>query len=105
MKRLGLVLTVLMMAILLVPTAAAHAPLGSGSNESLATATHVPDPTKSWAIYADLHEGGEAQYYVFDMTQGERMHVSLLTTTAAEDATFTPGVVLMGPGEIGRAHV
>lgn len=98
MKRLALGLVILMMALLIVPTASAHAPLGSGSNESLATATMVPDPTKSWAVYADLHEGGEAQYYKLDMTQGQRIHVSLLTTTSPEDATFTPGVILMGPG-------
>jgi len=98
MKRLALGLAILMMAVLIVPTASAHAPLGSGSNESLATATMVPDPTKSWAIYADLHEGGEAQYYKFDMAEGQRIHVSLLTTTSSEDATFTPGVILMGHG-------
>ncbi len=98
MKHLALGLVLLMMVVLIVPTASAHAPLGSGSNESLATATVVPEPTKSWAIYADLHEGGEAQYYVFAIGQGERIHIALLTTTAAEDANFTPGVLLMGPG-------
>lgn len=105
MKRLALGLVFLMMAVLIVPTASAHAPLGSGSNESLATATMVPDPTKSWAIYADLHEGGEAQYYKFDMTHGLRIHISLLTTTSPEDATFTPGVILMGPGIPGQGFV
>lgn len=98
MKSIAVCLVLLLMAVLVVPTVTAHAPLGPGSNESLATATRVPDPTKSWAIYADLHEGGEAQYYVFDVAQGQHIHVSLLTTTAAEDANFTPGVLLMGPG-------
>jgi hypothetical protein len=105
MKRLALGLVLLMIAVLIVPTATAHAPLGAGSNESLATATHVPDPTKSWAVYADLHEGGEAQYYTFDITQGQRIHVSLLTTTSSEDANFTPGVILMGPGVPNRGFV
>jgi hypothetical protein len=68
-----------------------------GSNESLATATIVSDPTKSWAVYAELHEGGEAQYYRFDFAQGQRIHVSLLKSTASDDGDFVPGFVLMGP--------
>ena len=98
MKCLAFGLVLLVVAVLVVPAASAHAPIGSGNNESLATATMVPDPTKSWAIYAELHEGGEAQYYTFDMTQGQRIHVSLLTTTSPEDATFIPAIILMGPG-------
>ena len=98
MKRIAAVLVILLMAVLIVPTVSAHAFLGAGSNESLETAMVIPDPTKSWAIYAELHEGGEAQYYVFNLGQGERIHISLLTTTAAEDGDFTPGVILMGPG-------
>ncbi len=105
MKSLIAGLVLLTIAVLTLPTAAAHAPLGSGSNESLATATPVPDPTKSWAIYADLHEGGEAQYYRFDAAQGLRIHLSLLTTTAAEDANFTPSLTLMGPGIANASRV
>lgn len=88
----------LILALRIVPTASAHTPIQPGSNESLATATLVPDPTKSWAIYANLREGGEAQYYTFDIIRGQRIHLTLFTTTSAEDAHFTPGVLLMGPG-------
>ncbi len=98
MRNPGVAIALMLAALLILPSVSAHAPLGSGYNESLATATRVPDPTKSWAIYAGLHEGGEAQYYVFDMTRGERIHLSLLTTTAPEDGDFTPGLLLMGPG-------
>ena len=98
MKRLSSSLIILILALAIVPTASAHAPIGSGDNESLATATRVTDPTKSWAIYGALHEGGEANYYQFDAAQGQHIHLTLLTTTAAEDATFTPSLVLMGPG-------
>ncbi len=92
-------LAVLMTAVVLVPAvASAHSPMGSGDNESLATATVVPEPTKSWAIYADLHEGGEAQYYRFDLLAGQRIYVQLFTSTAPEDADFTPSMALMGPG-------
>jgi len=57
---------ILFLIILLFPIhgVLAHTPLEPPfDNESLATAYGVPDPTKSWAIYAELHEGGEAQYY------------------------------------------
>lgn len=75
----------------------AHAPLGPGDNESLETATEIIDPTKSWAIYAELHEGGEAQYYRFNATAGQRIHVMLYKSTRPEDTDFLPGFVLMGP--------
>ena len=76
-----------------------------GSNESLATATVVPDPTKSWAIYGQLHEGAEAQYYRFDAVEGQRIHVSLLKSTAPDDEGFLPSFVLMGPKITLRGNV
>jgi len=82
----------------LLPAVLAHSPLGTGDNESLATATPVPDPAKSWAIYGELHEGGEAQYFRFDMAEGQRVHVGLLTSTRPDDGGFIPSLVLMGPG-------
>ncbi len=75
----------------------AHSPFGAGDNESLETASVIPDPTKSWAIYAELHEGGEAQYYRFDALNGQRMHVMLFKSTRPEDGSFQPSFVLMGP--------
>lgn len=81
-----------------MPNVSAHASLGAGDNESLATATLVPDPTKSWVIYAELHEGGEAQYYRFDISAGQRIDVMLLKPTSPEYADFMPGFVLIGPG-------
>ncbi len=90
---------------LLAPLALAHSPLTTGDNESLATATVVPDPAKSWAIYGELHEGGEAQYYRFEIAEGQRIYVGLLISTAPEDRGFTPGLVLMGPGIVSQGTV
>lgn len=83
-----------------MPGVLAHAPLDTGDNESLNTATVIPDPTKSWAIYAELHEGGEAQYYRFDIGEGQRIHIMLFKSTRFEEAAFLPSFVLMGPGII-----
>ena len=98
-QKIGAIAAMLLIAIVLVPAAAqAHSPVGVGDNESLATATPISDPTKSWAIYAALHEGGEAQYYTFDIAWGQTIYVQLFTTTSAEDGNFTPSMALMGPG-------
>jgi len=75
----------------------AHTPLEPPfDNESLATAYGVPDPTKSWAIYAELHEGGEAQYYRLEMEQGERLRL-MLFIPVSEKERFKPNLVVMGP--------
>lgn len=91
--------------IFIAPMTLAHSPLSTGDNESIETATYIPDPIKSWAIYSELHEGGEAQYYRFEIGGGQRIHVSLLTSPDPEDRGFTPGMVLMGPGLVTRGMV
>jgi membrane protein CcdC involved in cytochrome C biogenesis len=96
-RRVMLILAALSLFCIAAPVLA-HAPLLPGNNEDLGSATFIPDPTKSWALYGELHEGGEAQYYRFDIRQGERIHVSLFTTASSEDETFLPGLILMGPG-------
>lgn len=99
MKFLSIIIVVSALScLLLTPKTLAHSPLTPGDNESLATATWIPDPTKSWAIYGELHEGGEAQYYRFNITEGQGIHVMLFKSTSSEDEDFLPGLVLMGPG-------
>jgi hypothetical protein len=75
----------------------AHAPDKPTDNESLATAYTISDPIKSWAIYAELHEEKEAQYYKFDMAQNERLFAMLFVPTS-KDNKFMPSLVVMGPG-------
>lgn len=84
----------ILISLVFVPLVFGHAPLAPDNNESLATATIVPDPTKSWAIHSELHEGGEAQYYRFDIAEGQRIHVSLLKSTSAENEGFVPVLCL-----------
>jgi len=75
----------------------AHAPDKPTDNETLASAYEITNPTKSWAIYAELHEGEEAQYYKFDLAQNERLYAMLFVPTS-ENAEFMPSLVVMGPG-------
>jgi len=76
----------------------AHAPLGEGDGQTLETATFIPDPAKSWAIYSSLREAGDAHYFVFDIEEGEKIYFSLFISAGAREAGFIPTVALMGPG-------
>jgi len=89
----------LLLIVLLLPVCVvmAHAPDKPSDNESLATAYILSDPTKSWAIYAELHEGEEAQYYKFDLPSNERLLVMLFVPTS-EESSYVPNLAVMGPG-------
>ena len=89
---------ILMLAILMLafPTSA-HVPLLAGENENISSAQHISDPGKSWAVYGSL-EQSEAQYYSFDMEEGERIYFSLFKSADARERDFQPALVLLGPG-------
>ncbi len=96
--KLGKILALALLASLTAPVVLAHTPLKPGDeNESLETAYEIPDPTKSWTLYRELHEGGEAQYYKMILEPGDRLLVSLYTPVG-EDPAFLPGLAVMGPG-------
>ena len=93
-------LYLILLLILLFPAVHgifAHAPDKPTDNETLASAYEITNPTKSWAIYAELHEGEEAQYYKFDLAQNERLYAMLFIPTS-ENAEFMPSLVVMGSG-------
>ncbi len=75
--------------------ASAHAPLGVGSNEDIANATLMSNPEKSFVIYTELHESGEAQYYHFPMQQGENLYGSL---QVPGPGSMVPNIVIIGSG-------
>jgi hypothetical protein len=79
-----------------VPSAIAHSPLISAENRGFNDSMFISDPTKSWAIYGELHEGREVDYYRFEIEKGQKIFISLMKPV--EDKGFMPGFVLMGPG-------
>ena len=83
-----------LLCIMLIAVAQAHVPITTGDNEAIETATHIDDPLKSWAVYAELRDGGVANYFEFEMEQGQRLRLSLFTP---RESAFTPGLVVMGP--------
>ncbi|MDH5733551.1 MAG: hypothetical protein OEY88_07195 [Candidatus Bathyarchaeota archaeon] len=92
-------------SLFLISAAVAHAPVVPDNNESLAVATMISDPTKSWAIYAELHEGGEAQYYGFNMTVTEKIYVMLFKPTSPDHENFLPSFILMGPALVNQGQI
>jgi len=73
----------------------AHAPLGAGSNEDIAHAILISNPEKSFVIYTELHESGEAQYYQFPMQKGQILYGSL---QVPGPGSMVPNMVIIGPG-------
>jgi hypothetical protein len=73
----------------------AHAPLGVRSNEDIANATLISNPEKSFVLYTELHEGGEAQYYHFPMQKGQILYGSF---QVPGPGSMIPDIVIIGPG-------
>jgi len=88
-------LAALFIVAIAVSAAFAHVPVTKSGNGSLATATEIHDPLKSWALYDELPAGGGAHYFRFRMEEGDRLRLIL---QVPHRTGFTPGLVIMGPG-------
>lgn len=73
----------------------AHTPLSPIDEiHTLDTALEVPNPTKSWTLYRELHHEGEAEYYQLNLNAGERLRISLYTKEL--EGNFFPQLIVMG---------
>ncbi len=102
---LSFIIIIMVISGLFAPLVLAHAPLGTQDNESIDKATVIPDPTKSWALYSALSSDGDAQYYTFDISGGQKIHVLMYKSLRAEDANFNPVLVIMGQNVTGSDDV
>ena len=84
-----------LVSLLFVPVVLGHAPLGVKDNENINSATVIPDPTKSWALYYALNADGDPQYYTFNITAGQRVHVILLKSMESNDSQFLPEIAIL----------
>lgn len=97
LKKLLIFYFLVVFLFCVVPSALAHTPLNpSGEIHSLDTAFEVPNPTKSWTLYRELHHEGEVEYYRLHLNVGERLRVSLFTKERRED--FSPHLIIVGEG-------
>lgn len=72
----------------------AHTPFNTTDEiHSLETALELPNPTKSWTLYRELHHEGEAEYYKLVLENGERLRLSLYVKELDD---FSPQLVVMG---------
>lgn len=96
-KKQARVLILLFSFLIVVPGAFAHTPLRpSEDNDSLDTALEIPNPTKSWTLYRELHEATEVEYYRLHLHEGEKFIVSVYVPRNSEP-DFAPNLIVMGP--------
>jgi hypothetical protein len=75
----------------------AHKPLEVESdNNSISDAVKIPDHKISWAIYQEIHNTGEVDYYSFDTKKDEELYVEMAIPKLTELESFTPSVALIG---------
>ena len=95
--RGNLLLVALVSVCILTVVASAHIPIAPDDSTTLATATEIIDPWKSWFYYTELSTG-EAHYYRFDASEGERIRFMLNLPLEEGDRGFNPIFIFMGPG-------
>ncbi len=88
-----LIIIILLKFLIISPIVIAHVPIGADENTSIETASVINEPTKSWAIYDEIHETSEAKYYKFYMEKNQRLKIQLYTP----DQGFIPNLILMEP--------
>jgi hypothetical protein len=95
-KRFAMIALISLMLAMGVPIALAHTPLKPGhENHTLETALEIPNPTKSWTLYRELHETNEPEYFKLQLKSGEHLRISLYVPTT-EDPNFLPNLIVMG---------
>ena len=89
-------LCLLISTSVIVTLVTAHTPLNPSEEiHSLDTAFEIPNPTKSWTLYRELHHEGEAEYFKLHLNSGERLRANLYIKEINEN--FSPNLIIIGP--------
>ncbi|TFG32388.1 hypothetical protein EU528_03515 [Candidatus Thorarchaeota archaeon] len=75
----------------------AHIPIVPEDGTTLATATEIIDPWKSWFYYSEIAPG-DSHYYSFEAMADERIRFMVNVPLPEGDRGFLPTFILMGPG-------
>lgn len=81
--------------LLFVTGAGAHVPLIPGEHDHLDEALVVENPTKSWVVYDQLENGGDAHYYSLPMAKDDRLTLTLIVP---ESRVSLPTLAVLKPG-------
>ena len=84
--------TVLLLMLLFVPEASAHRP------STAEAVTTIDDPTVSWVVNGELHNGDEVFRVKLDFPRPFALPFELMTEHRAGAADFRPAVAIVGPG-------
>ena len=96
LKKAIIIVVSILCGLALFSNVLAHTPLKPDEeNHSIATAFEISNPTKSWTLYRELHEEGEADYYKLQLEPGERLVLSIYASKA-EDPNFAPYLAVIG---------
>lgn len=87
------VCAILLIALFSNP-AVSHVPFTPSPGNNLNSAVLIPDPEKTYAVYGTLHYPGEADYYRLALNANQMLELQL----SVPDPSFTPMLVVMGPG-------
>jgi hypothetical protein len=77
-------------------SAGAHVPISAADNNAISSAQPVEKAIKSYVIYGDLHDSGEAGYYRLIFDPDDRLVVSLMIP--GYDSPV-PDMVVLSPDE------
>ncbi len=101
-NRSGLIIVFLFAVtatLLFVPVCTSHVPKEVEGNNSLRDALNIEDPTKSWAIYAEMHENEGVHYYRLELEKDQVLRASLFVPS---ETSFVPALTISGPGLVSK---
>lgn len=95
MRSRGILFIVAICSVCVFTTvASAHIPIIPDDGNTLATATEIIDPWKSWFYYTEI-SAGEAHYYRFEASESERIRFMLNLPLPEGDRGFNPIFIFM----------
>lgn len=96
-RYLVLLLIILAETCFLLTPVSSHVPIFEKGGIDIETATFIENPAKSRVLHGQL-SGEDVQYYSFEIEKGERISLGLIVPAGEESPTYTPELILMGPG-------
>jgi hypothetical protein len=93
-----------MMVFASAGVALAHKPIfvEPAANSAREKAVRISDPTVSWAIYAQLSQVGEVNYYSFTGTRGARVKIDVNIPRIESERDFGIALALIGVGLVDK---